>query len=78
MGSCWFSSCEHCLRADEKICVTLFDWRTWPQQFAKSKHPDERALFRMLSIEVGPKVIEALVVSCAVIPTLFTGFAIHI
>ena len=44
----------------EAICVTLHDWRTFPEQFKKSKHPDERALYTMLAQHVGPTVIEAL------------------
>jgi hypothetical protein len=42
--------------------VTLYDWRTFPEQFAKSRDPDEKALYRLLTEHVGPAVIEALVV----------------
>ncbi|KAK8865602.1 hypothetical protein IAR55_000746 [Kwoniella newhampshirensis] len=45
----------------EAVCVTLYDWRTFPEQFAKSKDPDEKALYELLTEEVGPKVIEVLV-----------------
>ena len=46
-----------------QVCVTLYDWRTFPEQFAKSRDPDEKNLYRFLTAEAGPKVIEALVVS---------------
>lgn len=46
-----------------QVCVTLYDWRTFPEQFANSRHPDEKHLYHLLVNEVGPKVIEALVVS---------------
>lgn len=39
----------------------MYDWRTFPAQFAKSRDPDEKALYRLLTAEVGPTVIEALV-----------------
>ncbi|WVR05567.1 hypothetical protein IAU60_002586 [Kwoniella sp. DSM 27419] len=45
----------------EAICVTLYDWRTFPEQFAKTKDLDERALYAMLTEEVGPTIIEVLV-----------------
>ncbi|WWD18222.1 hypothetical protein CI109_102672 [Kwoniella shandongensis] len=45
----------------EAVCVTLYDWRTFPEQFAKSKDLDEQALYELLTEEVGPKVIEVLV-----------------
>ena len=44
------------------MCVTLYDWRTFPQQFAKTRDPDEKVLYRILNDQVGPTVIEALVV----------------
>ena len=47
----------------EAVCVTLYDWQTFPEQFKKSKDPDEKALYTMLTQHVGPTVIEALVVS---------------
>jgi hypothetical protein len=45
-----------------QVSITLYDWRTFPQQFAKSRDPDEKTLFRTLTEVVGPTVIEALVV----------------
>ncbi|WVQ85710.1 hypothetical protein IAT38_007876 [Cryptococcus sp. DSM 104549] len=45
----------------EAICVTLYDWRTFPEQFANSRDPDEKALYQMLKEEVGPTIIEVLV-----------------
>ncbi|AAW42093.1 hypothetical protein CNBC6970 [Cryptococcus deneoformans B-3501A] len=44
----------------ETVCVTLYDWRTFPEQFAKSKHPDEKALYKLLHDQVGPTIIEQL------------------
>jgi hypothetical protein len=41
----------------------LYDWRSFPEQFAKSKDPDEKALYSLLTGQVGPTIIEALVVS---------------
>ena len=49
--------------ANLKVCVTLYDWRTFPEQFAKSRDADEKALYQMLAQEVGPTIIDALVVS---------------
>ncbi|EIW72895.1 hypothetical protein TREMEDRAFT_59057 [Tremella mesenterica DSM 1558] len=46
----------------EAVCVTLYDWRTWPEQFSQSRHPDEKALYHLLKNEVGPKIIEELIV----------------
>jgi hypothetical protein len=43
----------------------LYEWQTFPEQFAKSKHPDEKALYRILTDDVGPQIIEVLEVSCA-------------
>lgn len=45
-----------------KICVSLYDWRTFPETFAKSRDADERNLYHVLSQQVAPVVIEALVV----------------
>ena len=44
----------------EAVCVTLYDWKTFPERFAKSKDADEKALYRMVVDTVGPQVIEAL------------------
>jgi len=46
-----------------KICVTLYDWRTFPETFAKSTNPDEKALYKLLKTVVGPQVIDVLIVS---------------
>lgn len=46
----------------EAVCVTLYDWRTWPEQFANSRHPDEKALYRLLRDSIAPTIIEALVI----------------
>ncbi|WVF70980.1 hypothetical protein IAT40_005776 [Kwoniella sp. CBS 6097] len=45
----------------EAICVTLYDWRTFPEQFASSKDEDEQNLYALLTGEVGPTIIEVLV-----------------
>lgn len=45
----------------KKVCVTLYDWRTFPEQFAKSRDRDEKDLYRYLTQDVGPVIIEALV-----------------
>ena len=47
----------------EAVCVTLYDWRTFPEQFANSRDPDEKALYQVLTKHVGPPIIEVLVVS---------------
>ncbi|CAK9783526.1 hypothetical protein CC85DRAFT_194526 [Cutaneotrichosporon oleaginosum] len=44
----------------EAVCVTLYDWRTWPEQFAKSRDPDEKALYKLLVNDVAPQIIEGL------------------
>ncbi|KAI9634429.1 uncharacterized protein MKK02DRAFT_7781, partial [Dioszegia hungarica] len=44
----------------EAVCVTLYDWRTFPEQFAKSRNPDEKNLYTFLTQAVGPAVITAL------------------
>lgn len=46
-----------------QVAVTLYDWRTFPETFAKSRDPDEKALYALLTEAVGPTVISALVVS---------------
>ncbi|KAK4683745.1 hypothetical protein P7C73_g6483, partial [Tremellales sp. Uapishka_1] len=46
----------------EAVCVTLYDWRTFPEKFAKSSHPDEKALYKLLKDQVGPTVLSALVI----------------
>lgn len=46
-----------------QVCVTLYDWRTFPEQFAKSWDPDEQNLYVFLTEEAGPQVLEALIVS---------------
>lgn len=45
-----------------QVCVTLYDWRTFPEQFAKSRDPDEKELYKLLTQEVGPTIIDALVI----------------
>jgi hypothetical protein len=45
-----------------QVCVTLYDWRTWPEQFAKSRDPDEKALYSLITKHVRPQVVEALIV----------------
>jgi len=47
--------------ADKQVCVTLYDWRTFPEQFAKSRDPDEKALYTLLTKQVGPTIIAVLV-----------------
>jgi flagellar biosynthesis GTPase FlhF len=46
---------------DFQVCVTLYDWRTFPEQFAKSRDLDEKALYQLLTKQVGPTIIAALV-----------------
>jgi hypothetical protein len=38
----------------------LHEWQHFPEQWAKSKHPDEKALYRVLTDEVAPQIIEVL------------------
>ncbi|WRT66001.1 uncharacterized protein IL334_002952 [Kwoniella shivajii] len=45
----------------ETVCVSLYEWRTFPEQFAKSKDLDEQALYSLLTEEVGPTIITILV-----------------
>ena len=40
----------------------MYDWRTFPEQFAKSRDLDEKALYKLLKEEVGPTIIEALII----------------
>ncbi|ODO12102.1 hypothetical protein I350_00888 [Cryptococcus amylolentus CBS 6273] len=44
----------------EAICITLYDYRTFPLQFASSKHPDEKALYSLLQKSICPPIIELL------------------
>ncbi|WVQ71316.1 hypothetical protein IAR50_000844 [Cryptococcus sp. DSM 104548] len=44
----------------EAICTTLYDYRTFPLQFASSKHPDEKALYALLQKSICPPIIELL------------------
>lgn len=48
--------------AEIQVCVTLYDWRTFPEQFANSRDADEKALYEMLQDQVGPTIIEQLIV----------------
>jgi len=50
------------IMTDGQVCVTLYDWRTFPEQFANSRDADEKALYQLLSVEVGPTIIDVLVV----------------
>ncbi|KAL7423616.1 hypothetical protein Q5752_001197 [Cryptotrichosporon argae] len=43
----------------EAICVTLYDWKTVPQRFAKSRDPDEKALYGGLQ-QVSSTIIDEL------------------
>lgn len=43
--------------------MTLYDWRTFPDQWAKSRDPDEKALYKLLVNDVAPQVIDVLIVS---------------
>nr|XP_018265064.1 uncharacterized protein I303_03246 [Kwoniella dejecticola CBS 10117]OBR87222.1 hypothetical protein I303_03246 [Kwoniella dejecticola CBS 10117] len=45
----------------EAVCVTLYDWRTFPEQYSTSKDPDEKALYNLLTQEVGPTIISVLI-----------------
>ena len=38
----------------------MYDWKTFPNQFAKSKHPDEKAFHKLLSTEIAPQIVEVL------------------
>jgi hypothetical protein len=42
------------------VCRTIEDWHTFPEQFATSKHPDEKHLYRLLTYDIRPQVIEDL------------------
>jgi hypothetical protein len=48
---------------ERQVCVDLYDWRVFPEQFAKSSDLDEKALYTVLVHEVGPTILEALIVS---------------
>lgn len=60
-----------------KICVSLYDWRTFPETFAKTRDADERNLYHVLSQQVTPVVIEALVVSLSLLSELADNTLIH-
>ena len=63
MGGCeLFPFVQHGVKLIEQVCVTLYDWRTFPEQFAKSRNPDEKNLYTFLTQAVGPAVITALLV----------------
>ncbi|KAL1405212.1 hypothetical protein Q8F55_008837 [Vanrija albida] len=44
----------------EAVCVTLQEWNSFPEQWAKSKDADEKALYRLLVDDVRPQVLEVL------------------
>ena len=44
----------------ETICITRPEWEAFAEQFAQSKHPDERALHRYVHDAVLPRVVEAI------------------
>ncbi|GMK58207.1 hypothetical protein CspeluHIS016_0502390 [Cutaneotrichosporon spelunceum] len=46
----------------EAVSVTLYDWKTWPEQFAKSRDPDEKALYKLLVNNLAPQIIEVLTI----------------
>lgn len=56
----WEAVSEQTFKANCEVCVSLYDWKTFPEQFAKSKHPDEKALYKLLSAEVAPQIVEVL------------------
>ncbi|WWC68318.1 uncharacterized protein I206_102243 [Kwoniella pini CBS 10737] len=45
----------------ETVCVSLYEWRTFPEQYNKSKDPDEKALYILLTQQVGPTIIDVLI-----------------
>lgn len=42
----------------ETVAITRAEWETMGTQFAKSKHPDEKALHKILSTDIVPRVLE--------------------
>lgn len=42
----------------ETIAITRAEWEALGTQFAKSKHPDEKALHKILSTDIVPRVLE--------------------
>lgn len=44
----------------ETICVTKPEWEAFSAKFAASKHPDERQLYKYITKEVLPKVLEVI------------------
>lgn len=48
------------LSAWDAMCVTLKDWQSFPDRFAQSAHPDEKAMYRTLTKQICPQVIGEL------------------
>ncbi|WOO85751.1 Reticulocyte-binding protein 2 a [Vanrija pseudolonga] len=44
----------------EAVCVTLQEWSSFPEQWAKSKDADEKALYRLVADDIRPQVLEVL------------------
>ncbi|TFK19694.1 hypothetical protein FA15DRAFT_165056 [Coprinopsis marcescibilis] len=44
----------------ETLCVTLAEWESFPEQFAKSTHYTERAFYKYLTTEIIPDVVAEL------------------
>jgi hypothetical protein len=44
--------------------VTLYEWQHVGERFQNLSHRDEKALHKLLVIEIAPKVIEVLQVGC--------------
>ncbi|OAJ37397.1 hypothetical protein BDEG_21419 [Batrachochytrium dendrobatidis JEL423] len=42
------------------VCRTIKDWETWPERFQASTHPDERALYKYLTLEAKPHAISQI------------------
>ncbi|KAH8090830.1 hypothetical protein HD553DRAFT_17843 [Filobasidium floriforme] len=41
----------------ECVCATRWDWENWPEQFAGSRHPDEKAFYAHLVENTRPAVL---------------------
>lgn len=43
-----------------QVCITLQEWSSFPEQWAKSKDADEKALYRLVVDDIRPQVLEVL------------------
>jgi hypothetical protein len=54
--------CRSLTHFQPQVCVSRWDWETFPENFALSRQADEKALYRYLKAEVAPLIIPGLIV----------------